>query len=564
MQPTNLPPDQSATGRLGWADQAAFVVATVIVLLLRTHTLNEPLDCDEAAYSYVAHRLLQGDHLYADVFENKPPLAYAPYAAAISVGGYNERAIRLLPVPFAVITLWMLQQFARRAGGSVAGAVTAILYAVTSSDPFTFGNGANLELYVNGCLATALFCILRASDGTDTVRWVLLAGLAAGCAAAIKQVAIVFFAAFAIWLWIVRARGGFGGRAFMRSLAALVAGASIPWLVCLTFVAGQRVLAESYNAVFVYAPALATDAAAKLRQEFIQTEVLRISQQHPGLGRLLAEQPWLLSNWLFLTGNPQATAWWGAGIWPLLVLSGGGGIYLIVRKRRPTALVLGYTGAACLAICWPGLFWQHYYMLLLPGVVLLTGLAAAGLVSDIAEVAGSVGARSRVRGIIGVSALAGAAAVALVLFFVQWREYIRLTPEEITTRHKGGQQWVALREVATRLRLLPGLGPDPRIFIWGVQSPLHVYSQMDSVTPYFFTDPLMQQRSIDHPLAEAHQHRILADLQANKPLFVFIGERPFPALEQFVEQSYIPAGGPELQQRSGNRGLYMRRDAEKP
>jgi 4-amino-4-deoxy-L-arabinose transferase-like glycosyltransferase len=515
--------------------------------------LSEPLDCDEAAYGYVAHRLLHGDRLYADVFENKPPLAYAPYAAAILVGGYNERAIRLLPVPFVVFTLWMLQQFARRAGSSVAGAITAVVYAVASSDPFTFGNGANLELYVNAFLVTSLFCILRATSGPSTTRWALLAGLSVGCASAIKQVAALFLPVFALWLLVEHVRGGSGPRAFLgRSITALVAGASIPWLACVAFVFAQGVLAEFYHAVFVYAHALAGDAAMALRQEFVQTDVLRISQQHPGLGHLLAGRPWLLPMWLFLTGNPKATAWWGTGIWPLLVLSGGGAIYLLVTRRRPATLVFGYTGVASLAVCWPGLFWQHYYMLLLPGVVLLTGLAIGGLVSDI---------RYRLRGIIEMSALASTAALALALFFVQWQQYVRLTPDEITTRHKGGQQWVALRQVGKRLRQVPGAGPDSRIFVWGVQSPLHVYSQMDSMTPYFFTDPLMQQH--EHPLAKAHQQRVLTDLQAKTPLFVSIGEPPFPALEQFVEQNYALASAPDDQQ-SGNRGLYIRRHTKKP
>src|SRR5262249_58600015 len=35
---------------------------------------TEPLDCDEAAYAYIGHRLLHGDVMYRDITENKPPL----------------------------------------------------------------------------------------------------------------------------------------------------------------------------------------------------------------------------------------------------------------------------------------------------------------------------------------------------------------------------------------------------------------------------------------------------------------------------------------------------------
>ena len=34
---------------------------------------SEPLDCDEAAYAYIGHRILRGDVMYRDLTENKPP-----------------------------------------------------------------------------------------------------------------------------------------------------------------------------------------------------------------------------------------------------------------------------------------------------------------------------------------------------------------------------------------------------------------------------------------------------------------------------------------------------------
>ena len=66
---------------------------------------SEPLDCDEAAYAYIGHRLLRGDVMYRDLTENKPPLGYWLYALAVAIGGYNELAIRLLPIPAVLISI---------------------------------------------------------------------------------------------------------------------------------------------------------------------------------------------------------------------------------------------------------------------------------------------------------------------------------------------------------------------------------------------------------------------------------------------------------------------------
>src|SRR6185437_12311220 len=39
----------------------------------------EPLDCDEAVYAYAGRRMLQGDVLYRDLTEPKPPGGYWLY-----------------------------------------------------------------------------------------------------------------------------------------------------------------------------------------------------------------------------------------------------------------------------------------------------------------------------------------------------------------------------------------------------------------------------------------------------------------------------------------------------
>src|ERR1017187_4245648 len=78
---------------------------------------SEPLDCDEAAYAYIGHRILHGDVLYRDVTENKTPLGYWLYTLAVAVGGYNELAIRIMPIPFVLLTIALVWWIAGRLGG---------------------------------------------------------------------------------------------------------------------------------------------------------------------------------------------------------------------------------------------------------------------------------------------------------------------------------------------------------------------------------------------------------------------------------------------------------------
>ncbi len=82
---------------------------------------TEPLDCDEAAYAYIGHRILLGDVMYRDLTENKPPLGYWLYTLAVAIGGYHELAIRVMPIPFVLATIVLVWWIALRLGGPGIG-----------------------------------------------------------------------------------------------------------------------------------------------------------------------------------------------------------------------------------------------------------------------------------------------------------------------------------------------------------------------------------------------------------------------------------------------------------
>ena len=109
----------------------------------------EPLDCDESAYAYIGRRLVRGDVLYRDLTENKPPGGYWLYALAVALGGANEQTIRFMPLPFVLATLGLVWWLGLRLRGRGAAASPALTYAIVSTDPYLFGNGANMEHFLN-------------------------------------------------------------------------------------------------------------------------------------------------------------------------------------------------------------------------------------------------------------------------------------------------------------------------------------------------------------------------------------------------------------------------------
>ena len=151
---------------------------------------SEPLDCDEAAYAYIGHRLLHGDVMYRDLTENKPPLGYWLYALAVALGGYNELAIRLLPIPAVLLTIALIWWIGWRLAGPLAACLAALLYALLSTDPYLFGNGSNMEHFMNLFSVASLALVILGWNRNR--RWPLVAaGACLGAAALVKQIAIL-------------------------------------------------------------------------------------------------------------------------------------------------------------------------------------------------------------------------------------------------------------------------------------------------------------------------------------------------------------------------------------
>ena len=68
----------------------------LLLVLLR----GEPsVASDQGVFLSVAARILDGDHLYSEVVDNKDPLFFYTYAAALAVGGWRG--------PFLLDGLWL-------------------------------------------------------------------------------------------------------------------------------------------------------------------------------------------------------------------------------------------------------------------------------------------------------------------------------------------------------------------------------------------------------------------------------------------------------------------------
>ena len=493
----------------------------------------EPLDCDEAAYAYIGEGITQGSVMYRDLSENKPPLGYWLYALTVAMGGANETAIRVMPMVPVLATIGLVWWIARRLRGSWSAFLASLLFAILGTDPYLFGNGANMEHFLNLFGMVGLAALVRGwGEPNRKARrwWIVAAGVGVALGVLVKQVAAVNGLVFALALLFADPPAGeVRWRAILNDGIALALGFVVPCLLAAAVLVAQGAGRDAWEDVVGYGSALATikvpDAGAPPRW------VRWITGNADPSGRL--PPPFGRTNYL---------VWWGIGSWPIWLAAMPSTAWLLFRPgRSPTQaldrIVAAWTVGAWVEVALPGLFWQHYYLLPTPGLALVVAIAS---VDAARSVASSI--RSRRLGRFLVSGLVAVASFAAIGWTarLQIRDYLLVPPEEITSRYKGGAQWVALRdlgrELGRRSTVWPG-GP-PSLYIWGWQSPLHFYSGLDSPTRHFFADPLLEDYARgfhrDDPRVRPRVDRIARDLEAHPPGLILVARPPFDELRRLL------------------------------
>jgi hypothetical protein len=211
----------------------------------------------------------------------------------------------------------------------------------------------------------------------------------------------------------------------------------------------------------------------------------------------------------------------------------------------------------------PGLYWAHYYLLPVPGLA----LAVAIFLADVTALTVSAWRRiDLLRGILGAACSLAVLAALFQTARIQVRDYLMVPSEELTRRYKGGGQWIVHRAIGRDLARRAEVWADPKLAIWGWQSPIYVYSGLDNVTRHFFGDPLMKAYIMgefrgDHPRVERlirpRLDRIMRDFRARPPELIFVGDPPFPALRAFLAERYLPSR--LVMSAPDGRGLWVER-----
>lgn len=187
---------------------ASLVYGSLLVFLRTTPTTGN----DEGIFLSVIGRLLAGDRLYADVFDNKDPLFFYSGAVAVSVAGWKG-----LP---ALDALWL---------GIAALSTAGLLRAIGASRLLACLGFVAYPLLLTAAWYYAGFSMLAALALVPLVGWLwarerwLAAGAVVGVALGFKLSLALVLVAVPVSLAAVGGRAGRSRTALMRAGSGLVA-----------------------------------------------------------------------------------------------------------------------------------------------------------------------------------------------------------------------------------------------------------------------------------------------------------------------------------------------------
>lgn len=470
------PPAPAGTRLSGFAHWDWVLLAAVIVFVaaIRIRLLQMPFERDEGEYAYAGQLILQGIPPYKLAYNMKFPGIYAAYALIMAVFGQTVAGVHLgvLVANAGAIVLAFL--LARRLFGRTAGVVAGATYGALSASPSVLGLAGHATHFVVLCALGAILLMLRgtASGKPAAFFW---SGLLLGLAVLMKQAGALFvpFAVcFVVWHHLRKRPTAWAGAA--KDTALLVLGAVLPFgLTCLVLYK-TGVLGTFWFWTFKYA------------REYVS-------------------QMTLAYGFANLTENARSVIGPFGLIWVLAAI-GLAAVIWDSRARSNAFFVIAFAVFSFLAVC-PGLYFRHHYFILfLPAVALLTGVAVGSVEGAISRAYPSRALRTMPALVFAAILICSVSKQGDYLFRMPAAEACRATyglnpfPESIeianyVRRHTSSADTIAV------------IGSEPQIYF---------YSHRHSATGHIYTYGLMERQ----PYALQMQKQMIREIEAARPEYM--------------------------------------------
>jgi len=494
-----------------------------LIFLERRHTFSQAADRDVAGYAVIGHEMLRGRLLYTDLWERKPPLLYATFAAAELIAGYGPRAIFLLNITAAMATLVCICVAGAQFGGWIAGGFAGGFWVLVGGDLFAQANQPNAEVFINFLMTAAFALLVRAPNRMGIrIGFALIVGALFSAATLFKHHAVVACAALLVGHVIVPRRGSdpaprWKQRLVEAGIALLLL--AITWWILFEYFAARGRLDDLIDVLFRQNAVYANGIFANLYSALIPLDLVR--------DLFVQSMAWAIPLIVLIAAAA------------LLTIARGGGRLKFTAVPATIWLWGFWIVGSWLMVAVPGTFLAHYYQLLMPPICIASGWSAASLLR-----------RENTPGR-AASNLLRMSAVAAAVAFTAWAQLgqYRLPPGEWTARGFSNMpffnnDFTFQKSVGEGISKL--LAPGETFWNFGEDNTLYFTSRLSPPTGLLYMDPLVTGNETDRYWAH-----LMSDLNRAPPDLIVASLptvqaiAPTAPIFSWIKAHYLaaPAGG---------------------
>jgi 4-amino-4-deoxy-L-arabinose transferase-like glycosyltransferase len=446
-------------------------IVFVLVIAIRIRLLGIPLERDEGEYAYAGQLMLQGIPPYKLAYNMKFPGTYAAYAGIMWIFGQTISGIHLGLLLVNAASIVLIFFLGRRLVNSTAGIAAAIAYAILSLSPSVFGLAAHATHFVMLPVLGGTLLLLKQSDRKAIVS-LFASGLLFGIGLLMKQPAFSYVLFGAIYLVLNDIRRRVGLRVILLRALIFGGGAILPFGITCLVLWSAGVFDKFWFWTIDYAQQYATLVPLRQALQMFADNVAKVI----GAGWTL----WLLAGFGLL-----------AGVWHK-------------ATRVSTRFLLGLFAASALALSSTLYFREHYFILVLPAVSLLVGVAISTLIARVTSHTGI--ARF-------VPLLVLAAAVCLPVI-VGEKLFFRASPVEACRMLYDLNPFPESIRIAEYAR--NHTDPNDTIGVLGSEPQIYFYSNRHSATGYIYAYSLMELQSYALPM----QQEAIREIELTRPKYL--------------------------------------------
>jgi Dolichyl-phosphate-mannose-protein mannosyltransferase len=451
-----------------------------------------PLERDEGEYAYAGQLILQGIPPYKLAYSMKLPGTAAAYALILAALGQTPSAVHVGLIFVNAATSLLVFFLGSRLFGFLAGAVACASYALLSANPSGLGLAGHASHFVVLPALAGILMLLGALESNKTWQF-FGSGLVLGLAFVMKQPGVLFLLFGGVYLLQARLRSLDRWRGLAPSLGAFALGGVLPFavtcLLMLTTGVFQKFWFWTFSYTSQYASRVPLDVGFALFK-FIIPHVV----------------------------GPVFLIW--------LIAGAGLTTFLWCSNARSHGVFVGlFLLFSILAVC-PGLYFrEHYFILMLPAVSLLAGLAVSCATDKLSAWKSSL-ALSAAPMLLFLAAFA-------YTIYGQREVFFQMTPLEVCRSIYGANPFPEALDVA---RLVRSQTPKGTLFaIVGSEPEIFFYADRPSATGYIYTYELMEPQKY----AAIMQNEMIAEIEKARPELLIYVDVPLSWLPQEDANMYI-------------------------